>query len=180
MKNPLVGSDDLGKSVKTGKTVFFLDILPKAHYGVLYIDDMNLLDEKTVNILSSVATKRYIIVKHEGLSIRYPCRPLLIATFKSEKAELRDHLLDRISIALSADAVKLSLIEQVQVVLNVLNFFSNGMQGNKDAKNALKKTIENKDDLKTTIVFACECLKDLKVTPSQIQYLCEEAICAGC
>mmetsp|Transcript_33124 Transcript_33124/g.37671 ORF Transcript_33124/g.37671 Transcript_33124/m.37671 type:complete len:794 (-) Transcript_33124:67-2448(-) len=180
MEDRLIGSADLEESVKTGKTVFSPGILAKAHRGVLYVDDINLLDEETANILLSVVTEGYVIVEREGISLKYPCKPLLIATFNPEEAELRDHLLDRISIALSADAVKLDINERVQAVSSVLNFSSSGKQGTEEAEKELKEAIENEDDLKTAIVFAREYLKDLKVAPSQIQYLCEEAIRAGC
>lgn len=180
MEDRLIGSADLEESVKTGKTVFSPGLLAKAHRGVLYVDDINLLDEETANILLNVVTEGFVTVEREGISLRYPCQPLLIATFNPEEAELRDHLLDRIAIALSADAVKLDLDQRVEAVSSVLNFASNGIQGNEEAETALKEAIENEDDLKTAIIFAREYIKDLKLAPSQIQYLCEEAIRAGC
>jgi len=180
MEDRLIGSADLEESVKSGKTVFSPGLLAKAHRGVLYVDDINLLDEETANILLNVVTEGYVTVEREGISLKYPCRPLLIATFNPEEAELRDHLLDRIAVALSADAQKLDLNERVQAVSSVLDFSSSGTQGNEDAEKSLKEAIENEDDLKTAIIFAREFLKDVKVAPSQIQYLCEEAIRAGC
>jgi magnesium chelatase subunit D len=89
-------------------------------------------------------------------------------------------LLDRIAVALSADAQKLSIENRVEAVDSVLNFAASGKQKTEEAEVALKDAIENEDDLKTAIVFAREYIKDLKVAPSQIQYLCEEAIRAGC
>ena len=180
MEDRLIGSADLEESVKSGKTVFSPGLLAKAHRGVLYIDDINLLDEETANILLNVVTDGYVTVEREGLSLRYPCRPLLIATFNPDEGELRDHLLDRIAIALSADQVKLSLEQRVEAVDSVLNFMGSGPQKTQDAEKALHAAIENEDDLKTAIVFAREYIKDVKLAPSQMQYLCEEAIRAGC
>ena len=180
MEDRLIGSADLEESVKTGKTVFSPGLLAKAHRGVLYVDDINLLDEETANILLSVVTEGFVTVEREGLSLRYPCRPLLIATFNPDEGELRDHLLDRIAVALSADAQKLDISQRVSAVESVLDFSSSGPQKSKSAETALKEAIENEDDLKTAIVFAREYIKDLKIAPSQIQYLCEEAIRAGC
>lgn len=180
MEDRLIGSADLEESVRSGKTVFSPGLLAKAHRGVLYVDDINLLDEDTANILLNVVTEGFVTVEREGISLRYPCRPLLIATFNPDEGELRDHLLDRISIALSADAEKLDISQRVSAVESVLDFSSSGAQKSSKAEATLKEAIDNEEDLKTAIIFAREYIKDLKVAPSQIQYLCEEAIRAGC
>ena len=180
MEDRLIGSADLEESVKSGKTVFSPGLLAKAHRGVLYVDDINLLDEDTANILLSVVTEGYVTVEREGISLRYPCRPLLIATFNPDEGELRDHLLDRIAVALSADAQKLDIQQRVEAVISVMDFSSSGPQKSADAEKALKEAIENEEDLKTAIVFAREFIREVKVAPSQMQYLCEEAIRAGC
>jgi magnesium chelatase subunit D len=180
MEDRLIGSADLEESVKSGRTVFSPGLLAKAHRGVLYVDDINLLDEETANILLGVVTDGYVTVEREGLSLRYPCKPLLIATFNPDEGELRDHLLDRIAVALSANAVPLDTAERVMVVDSVLNFSSGGPQKGVVAEEALQTALANEDDLKTAIVFAREYIKDVRIAPSQIQYLCEEAIRAGC
>jgi magnesium chelatase subunit D len=180
MEDRLLGSADLEESLATGKSVFAPGLLAKAHRGVLYVDDINLLDEETANILLSVVTDGFVMVEREGLSLRYPCKPLMIATFNPEEGELRDHLLDRIAVSLSADAQKLDTEDRVEAVRSVLEFSASGKQGSEQAEIALAEAIENEDDLATAIVFAREYIKDLKVAPSQIEYLCNEAIRAGC
>jgi magnesium chelatase subunit D len=180
MEDRLIGSADLEESVRTGKTVFAPGLLAKAHRGVLYIDDINLLDEETANILLGIVTEGIVIVEREGLSLKYPCKPLLIATFNPGEGELRDHLLDRIAVALSADAQPLDVAGRVRAVESVLGFAGSGSQKTDTAEKALAEAIENEDDLKTAIIFAREYIKDLGIAPSQIQYLCEEAIRAGC
>jgi magnesium chelatase subunit D len=180
MEDRLIGSADLEESVRTGKSVFSPGLLAKAHRGVLYVDDINLLDEETANILLNVVNDGYVLVEREGLSLKYPCKPLLIATFNPDEGELRDHLLDRIAVSLSADAEKLDIAGRVEAVDSVINFSPSGKQGSAEATMALEDAISNEDDLKTAIIFAREYIRDLKLAPSQIQYLCEEAIRAGC
>jgi len=180
MEDRLIGSADLEESVKSGKTVFSPGLLAKAHRGVLYVDDINLLDEETANILLNVVTEGKVVVEREGISLTYPCRPLLIATFNPDEGELRDHLLDRIAVALSADAQKMDVSSRVEAVDAVMGFSPGGNQASPEAEKALAEAIENEDDLKTAIIFAREFIKDLRIAPSQIQYLCEEAIRAGC
>ena len=180
MEDRLIGSADLEESVKTGKSVFSPGLLAKAHRGVLYVDDINLLDEETANILLNVVNDGEVLVEREGISLRYPCKPLLIATFNPDEGELRDHLLDRIAVSLSADAEKLDVKSRVEAVDSVVNFSPSGKQGNAAATMALEDAISNEEDLKTAIVFAREYIRDLKLAPSQLQYLCEEAIRAGC
>jgi len=181
MEDRLLGSVDVEKSVQTGKTVFQPGLLAKAHRGVLYVDDINLLDQELANILLNIITTGYVIVEREGVSVRYPCRPLLIATFNPEEGELRDHLLDRIAVSLSADASPLSLEDRVEATSAVLGFAAGGQgrQDGEEAEAALKAAEENEEDLKTAIVFARELLKELELLKTQKAYLCEEAIRAG-
>jgi len=172
LEDRLLGAVDVEKSVRTGVTVFEPGLLARAHRGVLYVDDINLLDESISNLLLEALSTGWVTVEREGLSVRHPCRPLLIATFNPEEAELREHLMDRIGVCLSADAEPLSQEERLDAVNRALEFSS-------DPQKMIESFSETSEAMSNSIIFAREYMKPLQVKREQIKYLCEEAIRAG-
>ncbi len=167
----LVGSIDVSASLNTGEQVFQPGILAEAHRGVLYVDDINLLDNGIVNLILEATGKEQNNIERDGLSLSHPCRSLLIATYNPEEGALRDHVLDRFAIVLSADQ-SINYNQRVEITKSVLSHAENNIKFS-------EKWSEESDNLSTQLILARQWLKDVKITKEQITYLVNEALRGG-
>ena len=167
----LVGSVDVTRSLAEGKTVFQPGLLAEAHRGVLYIDEINLLDLNALNLLLAAVGSGLNQVEREGLSVAHPCKPLLIATFNPEEGAIADHLLDRFAIALCSDQT-VSTAERVLITETAIDYAENSTTFRRQWQ-------EESDAIATQLLLARQWLPDVVISNAQITYLVQEALIGG-
>jgi magnesium chelatase subunit D len=102
----LLGTIDLEKAVKTGEKHFEPGLLAHAHRGILYVDEVNLLDDHLVDVLLDAAAMGVNVVEREGISFSHPARFILVGTMNPEEGELRPQLLDRFGLCVEITGLK--------------------------------------------------------------------------
>ena len=109
------GTIDIEKALTDGVKAFEPGLLAKANRGLLYVDEVNLLDDHLVDILLDSAASGWNTVEREGISIRHPARFVLVGSGNPEEGELRPQLLDRFGMHAEIRTVKDPLL-RVKVV----------------------------------------------------------------
>nr|YP_010336205.1 Mg-protoporyphyrin IX chelatase [Chroodactylon ornatum]UNJ14611.1 Mg-protoporyphyrin IX chelatase [Chroodactylon ornatum] len=102
----LCGTIDIEKALKNGIKTFEPGLLAKANRGILYVDEVNLLDDHLVDLLLDAAASGWNTVEREGISIRHPARFVLVGSGNPEEGELRPQLLDRFGMHAEIRTVK--------------------------------------------------------------------------
>lgn len=97
----VAGTIDLETAFTKGRRRFEPGLLAAAHRGILYVDEVNLLDDHVVDILLDSAAMGVNTVEREGISLSHPARFSLIGTMNPEEGELRPQLLDRFGLCVS-------------------------------------------------------------------------------
>ncbi len=100
----VAGGIDFNQSVKTGKRVLQPGLLARSHRGILYVDEVNLLDDHLVDIILDAAASGENRIEREGLSFRHPSAFMLVGTMNPEEGELRPQLLDRFGLCVEVTA----------------------------------------------------------------------------
>ena len=115
------GTIDIEKALTEGVKAFEPGLLAKANRGILYVDEVNLLDDHLVDILLDSAASGWNTVEREGISIRHPARFVLVGSGNPEEGELRPQLLDRFGMHAEIRTVR-DPETRVQVVEQRSNF----------------------------------------------------------
>ncbi len=111
----LVGSLDLERALTAGESAYSPGLLARAHRGLLYVDEVNLLHDHLVDLLLDAAALGRSYVEREGVSLEHAARFLLVGTMNPEEGELRPQLLDRFGLTVEVRASR-DPLERAEVV----------------------------------------------------------------
>ncbi|MCD8501648.1 MAG: AAA family ATPase [Bacillaceae bacterium] len=120
-EDQVVGSLDIEQALKTGEKKFEPGLLAKAHKQILYIDEINLLDDHIVDVLLDAAAMGVNTVEREGISYSHPARFVLVGTMNPEEGDLRPQLLDRFALSVEVRGEQ-NPKDRVEVVKRRLSF----------------------------------------------------------
>ncbi|MBU6361119.1 MAG: ATP-binding protein [Chloroflexi bacterium] len=150
----VVGTLDIEKAIQKGEKHFEPGVLAAANRGVLYVDEVNLLDDHVVDLLLDVAAMGVNTVEREGISFRHPARFVFIGSMNPEEGDLRPQLLDR--FALCVDIVG---IKDPQSRMKILE---RNLQFESDAQNFAEEWTKYELALREEIAEARLILPDVK------------------
>jgi magnesium chelatase subunit D len=102
----VVGTLDLERAIKQGERHFEPGLLAAANRGILYVDEVNLLNDHLVDVLLDAAAMGVNYVEREGVSVQHPAQFLLVGTMNPEEGDLRPQLLDRFALAVEVEGLR--------------------------------------------------------------------------
>lgn len=163
------GTIDIEKALSEGVKAFEPGLLAKANRGILYVDEVNLLDDHLVDVLLDSAASGWNTVEREGISIRHPARFVLVGSGNPEEGELRPQLLDRFGMHAQIRTVKDPAL-RVQIVEQRTQFDQNPPV-------FLNHYQANQEELQQRIIVAQERLKNVTIEHElrvKISQMCSE------
>jgi len=167
----VIGTIDIEKALKDGIKALQPGVLAEVNQGILYIDEVNLLDDHLVDILLDSAAMGVNIIEREGVSISHPSKFILVGTMNPEEGELRPQLLDRFGLQVDVAGVK-DVGERVRIIKTVEEFEYNPPE-------FIKKYKTKQDELKINILNARKLLKNIEISDKLLKKIAKLCIELG-
>ncbi len=155
----VVGTLDIERALSEGIKAFQPGILAEANNNILYIDEVNLLEDHLVDTLLDVAASGWNVVEREGISVRHPSRFILIGSMNPEEGELRPQLLDRFGMVVDVKAID-DVELRTEIVVRVEEFSEN-------PEEFCMRFAKDQEILKKRIAMAREILNEV-VVPREV------------
>ncbi|GAB2858158.1 putative cobaltochelatase [Myroides odoratimimus subsp. xuanwuensis] len=165
----LVGSLHLEKALTSGAIEFEPGLLARAHRGVLYVDEVNLLHDHLVDLLLDAAATGTVSIERDGVSLQHGARFVLIGTMNPEEGELRPQLLDRFGLTVEVAAPRDPRL-RVEVVRRRLAF-------DLDPEAFAVDYAERQESLRARIAAARDRLEQVELTDAALLKVAE--VCAA-
>lgn len=151
----VVGTLDIEYAIKKGEKKFEKGILAGANRNILYVDEVNLLDDNVVDILLDSAAMGVNTIEREGISYNHPANFILVGTMNPEEGDLRPQLLDRFSLVVNVVGEK-DYDKRAQVIKRRLKF-------DKDPEEFVKEEEDKKEELQSKILKAKKLLEKVEI-----------------
>jgi len=170
----VVGTIDIESALQHGERRYEPGVLAEANRNILYVDEVNLLDDHIVDVLLDAAAMGVNVVEREGVSIVHPARFILVGTMNPEEGELRPQLLDRFGLCVDVEGIR-DPDERVEITIRDRAF--------RDADDAfLEQWMAEDEKLAERVVAAIEHLPSVTLHQAQarlISAICVEARVQG-
>jgi magnesium chelatase subunit D len=170
----VVGTIDIEAALRAGAKRFEPGVLADANRNILYVDEVNLLDDHIVDVLLDAAAMGVNVVEREGVSFAHPSRFILIGTMNPEEGELRPQLLDRFGLCVDVESIR-DPDQRVLIAERDAAF----KRGNHEFVNEFAAADHN---LSRALGEAIAAVKEVKITSGQarlISSICVEAEVLG-
>lgn len=167
----VLGTLNLEAAIHEGRKKFEPGLLARAHRGILYIDEVNLLEDHLVDVLLDVAASGVNVVERESVSLAHPARFMLVGTMNPEEGELRPQLLDRFGICVDVKGL-INPTARAAIVSNRLAY-----EGHAEAFLAAHQQAEA--ELKQRLQQARVLLPEVQVSDAALELAVHLAVALG-
>ncbi len=167
----VAGSVDIARALREGTMALEPGLLADANRGILYVDEINLLDDHLCDVLLDAAALGVNIVEREGVSVSHPAVFLLVGTMNPEEGELRPQLADRIGLRVAVEALR-DPGQRAEVIIRREAFSA-------DAHTFAEAWQSTQDDLAASIQEARGGIGDVTVDPSMYRAIARLVTGAG-
>lgn len=170
----VVGSLDFECAIKNGTRRFEPGILAQANRGIIYVDEVNLLDDHIVDVLLDAAAMGLNVVERESVSFAHPAEFILVGTMNPEEGDLRPQLIDRFGLCVEVEGVK-DLGERVELIKRREAFDA-------DPRGFIAQWAVEEQNIKNGIIVARQLLPKVTITSEMLDLIIKlslEAFVAG-
>jgi Mg-chelatase subunit ChlI len=149
----VVGTLDIEQAIKKGERHFEPGVLAAANRGLLYVDEVNLLDDHVVDLLLDSAAMGINVIEREGISFAHPARFMFVGTMNPEEGDLRPQLLDRFALCVDINSISDST-QRMEILERTLGF-------ERDSEEFYREWLPKEQNLAQKITHARNVLPDV-------------------